>query len=323
MIINHYEKGFGKIKSKLENKYPTFMEKYIVPKNTLLMDRIFLKQSRKKSMEYLSQDKFPIFRTIEIETINRCNGTCSFCPVNRNVDTRPLQLMDKKLFVSIIDQLKEINYSGSIGLYSNNEPLLDKRIYHFLSIAKENLPNASLYIFTNGTLLTINKLDELMKYLDTLVIDNYNDNLVLNDNVKKIYKYALTKPYKNKISIYIRKENEVLTNRGGEAKNRTKNKATLKSACMYPFEQFVVRPDGKVSLCCNDAMGKMTLGDLNREKVLDVWNGNKFNTIRQNMVKDRSLNYLCKECDTVTPKVFGDETINIKDYVKMLFFNHK
>lgn len=323
MIINHYEKGFGKIKSKLENRYPALMEKYIVPKNTLLIDRIFLKQSKKKSMKYLSQDVFPLFRTIEIETINRCNGTCSFCPVNRNVDSRPLQLMAKNLFVSIINQLKEIDYSGSIGLYSNNEPLLDKRIYHFLKIAKENLPKTNLYIFTNGTLLTIEKLEELMKYLDTLVIDNYNDNLVLNDQVKKIYEYVSSKPYKDKISIYLRKENEVLTNRGGQAENRTKNKSRLKSACMYPFEQFVVRPDGKVSLCCNDATGKMTLGDLNKEKVLDVWNGDKFNTIRKNMVKDRGLNFLCKECDTVTPKVFGEETINMKDYIKMLVFGEK
>lgn len=27
----------------------------------------------------------------------------------------------------------------------------------------------------------------------------------------------------------------------------------------------VVRPDGKVSLCCNDALGTMTLGDLTKE----------------------------------------------------------
>ena len=28
---------------------------------------------------------------ISIETINRCNSECSFCPANRNVDKRPLK----------------------------------------------------------------------------------------------------------------------------------------------------------------------------------------------------------------------------------------
>ena len=26
--------------------------------------------------------------TVEIETVNRCNNTCSFCPVSRNYDIR-------------------------------------------------------------------------------------------------------------------------------------------------------------------------------------------------------------------------------------------
>lgn len=30
----------------------------------------------------------PLFEYVEIETINRCNGVCSFCPVNKLVDTR-------------------------------------------------------------------------------------------------------------------------------------------------------------------------------------------------------------------------------------------
>ena len=34
----------------------------------------------------------------------------------------------------------------------------------------------------------------------------------------------------------------------------------------------VVRPDGKIGLCSNDAFGQVTLGDLTSDSISDVWN---------------------------------------------------
>jgi hypothetical protein len=31
------------------------------------------------------QEKLPLFYEIEIETMNKCNGTCSFCAINKKV----------------------------------------------------------------------------------------------------------------------------------------------------------------------------------------------------------------------------------------------
>lgn len=97
---------------------------------------------------YQTEGHYPLFQTIEIETINRCNSTCSFCPVNKHSDTRDFKIMDLELFKSIINQLKELNYPGSIGLYSNNEPFLDERIVELARLAKEELPNNHLYLYT-------------------------------------------------------------------------------------------------------------------------------------------------------------------------------
>ena len=36
----------------------------------------------------------PKLQDIEIETLNRCNNDCSFCPVSRGNDIRPYQKMD-------------------------------------------------------------------------------------------------------------------------------------------------------------------------------------------------------------------------------------
>lgn len=318
MIINPYNNGIGKLKSYFEHKHPVALEKYILPTSVFLFDRVFKFISKKTAKKYLSEDTFPLFQTIEIETINRCNGGCTFCPVNRHNDPRPFKLMDESLFSSIIQQLQSMNYSGSIGLYSNNEPLLDKRLFNFLQIARTALPLAKLYLFTNGSLLTIENFQELTKYLDTLIIDNYNDDLALNERIEKIHDYHSQNPTKAEVFIYLRKENEILTNRSGQANNRTKSKLKLKSACMYPFEQVVIRPDGKLSLCCNDATGKMTMGDLTKDTLLNIWNGEKYRDIRKKMIQNRSFNYLCKDCDVVTPKFESGSTFSIKKIFKML-----
>jgi len=320
MIVNPYNNGIGKIKNFFEKKNPVFLETKLVPFSMKTMDKFLIKSSKKRAREYLNKQEFPLFQTIEIETINRCNGKCSFCPINRNIDPRPFKLMDQELFEDIISQLKNINYTGSMGLYSNNEPLLDKRLFEFLKYARKELPNATLYLFTNGTLLTVEKFKELLKYLDWITIDNYNDDLILHDQVKEVYEYALTLPKERQenIHIYFRKENEILSNRSGEANNRSKNDLTMKSACMYPFEQVVVRPDGKLSLCCNDAVGNMTMGDLTKELLVDIWNGDKYKIIRNNMLKDRNLNKLCSRCDIVTPRVPKGTSFNIKSLAKMV-----
>ncbi len=241
------------------------------------------------------------FGEIVIETINRCNGTCSFCPVNKNLDTREFHLMKKELFFSIIEQLHNLNYKGTVSLYGNNEALLDKRIFEFLDYARKELPFASLVLSTNGLLLTNEKFYRIIPNLDLLIIDNYDDDLRLPPRIKDIYTiYKNDEKYKNKVWIVLRKKNEILTTRGGQARNRKKITNTFISPCIYPFLQMAVRPTGEVGLCCNDALGEGTLGDLNKESIVDAWNGHKYIQFRETMFKEGRKNLLmCKNCDTI------------------------
>jgi len=248
---------------------------------------------------YSEKNEMDLFYKIEIETVNRCNNSCSFCPVNRNLDTREYKEMDEKLFNKIIDELNKLNYNGKICLFSNNEPLLDRRIFEFNEIARKKLPNAFLYLYTNGTLLTIEKFEKLINNLDLLIIDNYSDSLELIKPVREIYEYCKkNNKYLNKIQIHLRKQNEFLTSRGGQANNRNEIQ-TLESSCVLPFIQLIVRPDGKVSLCCNDALGKYTLGDLNKQGLQEIWNGEIYKDIRNKIASGRCNLDLCKGCDTL------------------------
>ena len=241
-----------------------------------------------------------LFNHVEIETVNRCNGVCEFCPVNQNNDTRPFMRMNRALFENIIDQLAGINYAGKIALFSNNEPLLDDDIISKHEYTREKLPNARLHLFTNGTLLTLDKFLRLINNLDEMIIDNYQSELKLIKPCQVIKKYCESHPeLKRKVTIILRKPQEILSTRGGDAPNRAKKISYGDKKCVLPFKQVIIRPDGKVSLCCNDPLGRDTLGDLTKEGLLDVWNNEKFRNVRECLHNGRKYYQHCQFCDVM------------------------
>jgi|SaaInlStandDraft_1057018.scaffolds.fasta_scaffold16144_2 radical SAM protein with 4Fe4S-binding SPASM domain len=246
----------------------------------------------------LSQDPFPIFKFLEIETLNRCNGGCSFCPVNKRDDPRTYTRMKEELFESIVNELSQINYQGSFHLYSNNEPLLDKRIINFAKMAREAMPNAYIVLLSNGTLIDIEKYEALAPNLNRLLIDNYSDQHIKHSNVAEVEAHWEKNPPKHlDFRVQMRLETEVLTTRGGNAPNK-RSFPELKSSCIVPFQQMVVRPTGEVSLCSNDALGEITLGDVSKNGLLGVWRGEPFKKIRQDLMKGRSHIPMCSGCDS-------------------------
>lgn len=243
--------------------------------------------------------RVPLFEMIEIETVNRCNGSCAFCPVNHNADTRELKEMDLGLFQKIILDLKEISYQGHVALFSNNEPFLDPTIEEKAIFARQQLPGAKIHIFTNGTVLTLERFQKIIPYLDELVIDNYSRDLKLHANSQAIRDYCQRHPeWKKKVTIIIRDPMEILTTRGGDAPNRKEKPSYPGQRCALPFQQMVVRPDGKLSLCCNDPLGKETLGDLNCQSVWEAWHSREYGRVREEIFRGREHREHCRYCDT-------------------------
>lgn len=246
------------------------------------------------------QGKKLLFDHVEIETVNRCNGSCEFCPVNRKNDKREYQEMSESLFENIIEQLSELNYTGKLALFSNNEPFLDTNIIEKYRYARKKLPNARTFLFTNGTLLTIDKFTQIIPYLDELIIDNYQQDLKLIKPCKEIVDYCEEHTeLKKKVTIVLRKPNEILSTRGGDAPNRVKMLTYGDVRCILPYRQLIIRPDGKVSLCCNDPYGKTTLGDLAKNRIIDVWNNENFQKVRKCLYDGRANLEHCRFCDAL------------------------
>lgn len=263
---------------------------------------------------YFALRRFDVPRIIEVETQNRCNSSCSFCPVNVLDDPREYNKISESMMEKIANDLEKLDYAGYLSLHSNNEPLLDDRIVDVCRLFRKKAKKAHIHLATNGILLNYQIFMDLFKAgLDELVIDNYNDNLKLIRSIARMLEDINSsndpeiERYKEKTKIILRKKTEVLETRGGYAPNKKmENTTTYKyysnHSCVLPFIQFVIRSSGEVSLCCNDALGKVTLGDLNKQSITEVWNGERYREVRRKLLRPfrygRKSLEVCDGCDS-------------------------
>lgn len=291
----------GRLGWEFKKKFPNIAAGVYIKGNFILR--------RKKTRDYIalfhSQKEIPHPLIVNIETVNRCNSTCDFCPANRNDDKRPYAKMSEEVFIKIIQDLKAWNYKGMISLYVNNEPLIDSRIIDFHKYVREQLPDCKIKFFTNGLLLNVNKFRELIPYIDYMTINNYGEDTRLHKNIQEVYNEIKThvNDYKDKkIVINVRYIHDILTNRAGEAPNKKGSLTIIKEPCLFPYTDMTIFANGKVGICCNDATEKTNLGNVREDTVENIWKkeeGVCYSLIRKNICKGRDGWAFCRHCDTL------------------------
>lgn len=262
----------------------------------LFLQRKLSNFPNKKYMVLNVERIIPLF--VNIETISKCNGSCSFCCCNIKEDTRKTKIMDEKVFNKIIDDLSEINYDGVITLNINNEPFLDKDIINKLKYVRKRIPKAYSYLYTNGSLLNNKKLEEIIKFnlLDEIVINNYSTKYKLNKVNQQTYDYLKGRNLNFKAIINLRYLHEVLSNRANTSPNKNGNRI-INSYCSIPYTDLNIFPDGIVGICCCDTKEITNLGNVIENNIIDIFNNAKFIDLRRKMLKGRNNNEFCKYCD--------------------------
>jgi radical SAM protein with 4Fe4S-binding SPASM domain len=157
-------------------------------------------------------DLFP--RVVQVQTINRCNAACDFCPYPYTVHLQEKRIMDDDLYSKIVDEcVREPGLLDFVPM-SKNEPLLDlkmeERIREFRSKAQ---PHQIVELVTNGSALTPARAKRLMDAgLDMLTVsisaaneETYNKVMVglswkqLMNNLE-----ALSRENLSKMNVYLR-----------------------------------------------------------------------------------------------------------------------
>lgn len=280
-------------------KFPTFKSIF-----NGIMNEFYFRLGLEKGYELTS---------VNLEIGNFCNLFCKMCPVNNGME-RKKGFMDIKLFKKIIDENPQFDF---VLPFQWGEPLLHKNFFEMVNYAA--LKGTRTMITTNGTLLDDKNIKSLVTSglsRITFSIDGYGDT---HTKIRGFDYYKL-------------KENIV---RLKEARDRTKSRLKIdismvifedtegdleryynewkaiadriqviprfvsssrKTKCRELWRgTMVVFWDGRVSICCADYEGKAIIGDANKQRLIDIWNGEKMKRFRK-MHANEELSGICKNC---------------------------
>ncbi len=270
-------------------------EQFVCKKNC----ESFMKQ--RKLPERMSNGNFlDLLTTVHIETRTRCNSLCTYCGANARFDQREDMYMSEETYHKIIDSLAEIDYSRRVSPYCNNEPLLDEHIYPYIAYTRKKLPEATIELKTNGTVLDEEKLKQLFD--NGLSILYINDKLSsshisekineLQDKYKEVYNekmFVSRKSYSDQTA----KLNRAGSNPFKSALARPKN-----YFCYRPFEMAVFTVDGSMCCCSNDFYLENNIGNIHKASLKELFSNERIQTLRKCLMEhDRSEFDACKKCD--------------------------
>lgn len=284
---------------------------------------------RNKQKETLKNN----LKLIEIETHSYCNRKCWFC-TNSIVDRKSKNIeLDENLFLKLLSELREINYSNYIYLHRYNEPLYNKELLiKRIKQVREYLPQAYITIFTNGDYLTLDYLKLLENIgVNAMLISYYYDgndknitfdieNIIKPGMQKLLNKLNLNYCVKNQTKDYYKLKLEYKnmnieykasdfkkygTDRGGILKDNV-NTINRIVQCFLPNFQIVVDYDANYTLCCNIRSDDKNnrnyiLGNIETHSVFDIFMGEKTINFRKELLLEGPKKGACSHCSEPRP----------------------
>ena len=269
-------------------------------------------------------------KLIEIEVFSYCNRKCWFCP-NSVIDRISTNnIMPEEIYLNLISQLQEIDFTGELTYSRYNEPLSQRElIIKRIKQARKLLPNTTLRTNTNGDYITRDYVEELCDAgLNQLWIQQYLSNNERYDHEKmrtraerKIKKLgvparAITDidgckleydlSYRG-MTIHIRSRNFELD---GSSRGETVQIAsdyTRTQRCTQVFNNMYIDYNGSVMVCCalrSDVPGQESgiMGHISDGKLWNIHAGEKYKAWRDHHKEDGPKEGFCKSCrDGVKP----------------------
>jgi sulfatase maturation enzyme AslB (radical SAM superfamily) len=270
----------------------------------------------------MSQPTHPSF--IQIETTLACNAECPFC--SHATLTRRPRRMEDWVWKKIIDETRGLGITYRRFLI--NEPLADHRLADVMRYIRQD-PTARIELNSNGELMKEERARELLDAgLDIIrfSIDGFSEEtfsksrvgLDYNLTVERVVRFLeLARAAGSTAHIevrmiamdYNRHEQEAFIDFWEKAGAI----AVITDLYIWPWEQGV-KPvqlpckkvlkemfffvNGKATLCCWDSHERGVVGDVTREHVLDIWNGELNRRYRALLEQGRRNELLlCSNCE--------------------------
>lgn len=311
-------------------------------------------------IDELNRPTYP--KQIILDIHSYCNAKCRMCPYDSLKRKIPMGVMEENLFEKIIDDFSHLskanNFKGSVLFCNMGElfiyPEVIDRIRYVLNSGLD------FNIQTNGFLMSPKVVDRLIQceFNGTILISChgitpqvYKEVMGLDISTTLANVDYLIRHYpKNKIGIQAipyrwprgeaRRVRKYWHHKGINVRMPLPNnraglvpsiKAKYKSSLMgcnpdRPLGEMVICFNGDVVLCCNDMAQQQIVGNLRKNSIEDVWNGEVFlDNLRQIYCgKPSSEDFICKMCEFAR---FSNSQVlrlikNFKYSVKRFFLTH-
>lgn len=235
---------------------------------------------------------------IEIETCSSCTRRCPWCLYGQveGFADRPFKLLETSYIESILYELRDNSFKGTVSFYSMNEPLLDKRIVDgsLFRLCKEILgTEVKIKLNTNADLLT----EDILKGIKEAGVDFVTISCYDIETLDRVQKY--NNKYKGvNCRNYTEGNRENLKyNRAGSIESITDLQNSSFESCHMPYYTTIVGYDGKVRLCAFDALGQVDIGNIKEQKLFDILNGEKMKKLRKEILNNRMNVEPCNKCN--------------------------
>lgn len=281
-------------------------------------------------------DRFPKYFTIE--TCNSCNARCTMCPKSLEENRPAELMSDELFLRIVEQLAPQKDWIESIVLNSDGEPTLDRKLGERIRLLKQAgikrvtfTTNGALLRGPFATGILEAGVDEVYFSIDSNREEVFNKIRVglkfpqVRGNVHAFLTQRNEKQSPTRVRVrmvemdenrdeiqdwadywrpFLREGDRLQsmpahTWSGLIAHERDENVRQLSDKpCVSPFSSMAINWDGQVQLCDSDVRQKVLLGDVNTQKILDIWQGDAFRRIRDlHATAQRNQIDICQGCD--------------------------
>jgi radical SAM protein with 4Fe4S-binding SPASM domain len=259
---------------------------------------------------------------VSIETQALCNARCTFCPYPT------LERKGTKMSDELLDRLMAEFTTWTQPFYFSpfkvNEPFLDKRLIPLCEKFNETVPQGGLRLFTNGSALVDKHIEGVAKLqrvahlwisLNEHEPDAYEATMGLNfDNtthrLDRLHEYVEGGAFPHKVVVsrvgmnqdfilYVidrwpRFQPAIIKRDAWIDFTNADNLEVPDGPCGRWWELNIMA-DGKVALCCMDGTGEYSIGDVNTQTMLEVYNSPSYRAMRD-LASRKGAGDPCSRC---------------------------
>jgi len=290
-------------------------------------ERLLLSRARlvRRTLVALGRDRAPrLPEIVQIESTNICNARCVFCP--RDEMHRKQGVMDEALFRKVVDDCSALGIRH-VRLHNFGEPFVDRHLAEKVAYAKQKgIPEVG--VISNGSLID----EQVARAVVEAGLDAINisvdasgrevfertrvglkyDRVIANIERLVRIRGELGRTRPKLILSFVRQgdgtDERAFIERWRQVADKIhvtdihnwagtlSRESDVRFPCYRQWLTFTVLWDGRVSLCCADFDGKVTLGDLRTAGIREIWESEAYRTVRREQLESGGPE-ICRACD--------------------------